>query len=526
MEDSLHITSSVLFYLLGKEYPVSYMFDNRPSVEITGIRLFDGEALEEGILYLANNPRLLRPLEEPVSCAFLLIGPAAAMSRRLTVPDDAAIDIALIRNPIPPGQILEHLFSLFITLQDWDLRLKDAYIEGAGYAKLFRIARELFDIPFTLVDRNFTIIAYTPDFFTSRQESPLEKVPIDNINEMLLDGDEYYRASKFREPYLYPSYPSPGRWLCCNIFRGSHLEGRITAGGYTAAGLDQDLPTISGLSHLLAHFCDYVGKVFINTSDDIIAQKQRDPLHELLRNTLVESNDITEKNITSILNDVGWKVNDSYTVIAFQIKDEREFEYGSLYLCRHLETDIVQSCAISHESHIIWLVNNTGMASKKTKKSRDRFLQLITYIVREFNCKAGISNSFSDFLELRNCYLQALAALQLGHKKSPEFWVYQFADYVLDYLIDRAKGELSGNSLLHPGYIILRDLDKQRGTDYVKTIRHFIEAQYHTNMAARNLFIHKTTLIRRLEKIGDITGIDFENPDEILHLAISLRLQK
>jgi sugar diacid utilization regulator len=233
---------------------------------------------------------------------------------------------------------------------------------------------------------------------------------------------------------------------------------------------------------------------------------------------------MTGKDTAAILNEAGWRMDDSYTVIVFQIQDEREFEYGALYLCRHLETDIARSCAIPHESHIVWLVNNADVDENKTKKKGNRFLQLITYIAREFNCRAGISNPCNDALELRNCYLQARAALQLGYKKSPEFWVYQFADYVLDYLIDRAKGELSVNSLLHPGHVILRDLDRQRGSSYVKTIRRFIEARHRTNLAAKNLFIHKTTLIRRLEKIQDITGIDFENPDELLRLAISLKL--
>ncbi|MDR0709995.1 MAG: helix-turn-helix domain-containing protein [Spirochaetaceae bacterium] len=510
---------------------MSCLAENSPDVEIAGIRIFNGAAIEKGVLYIVNNPRLLRSLEEAESCAFLLVGPAAAMSRQLAITGSATVAIALIRpdsdgpKSIPPEQILERLFSLFISLQDWDLRLKDAYSEGAGYAKLFRIARELFDIPFALVDQNFTIIAYTPDFFTIRHESNLEEVPIDNINEMLLDGDEYYRTSTFREPYLYPSYPSPERWLCYNIFRGSHLEGRITAGGYSDIGLDQTPSAINGLIHLLAHFGDYVGKVFINTFDDMIVQKQGDSLHRLLRNCVAESMDMTEKNIAAILNEAGWQMNDSYTVIVVQIQDEREFEYGSLYLCRHLETDIVRSCAIPHESHIVWLVNNSGTEGTETKKQGSRFLRLITYIAREFNCRAGISNPCNDARELRNCYLQARAALQLGYKKSPEFWVYQFADYVLDYLIDRARGELSIGSLLHPGYVILRDIDKQQGASYVKTIRHFIEARYHTNLAAKNLFIHKTTLIRRLEKIQYLAGIDFENPDELLRLAISLKLQ-
>jgi hypothetical protein len=131
---------------------------------------------------------------------------------------------------------------------------------------------------------------------------------------------------------------------------------------------------------LLAHFGDYVGKVFFNTFEDMIAQKQGDSLHGLLRNCVAESIDMTEKNMAAILTEAGWGMNNSYTVIVLQTQDEREFEYGSLYLCRHLETDIVRSCAISHESHIIWLVNNVGVDGME--KQGSRLLRLVTYIAR------------------------------------------------------------------------------------------------------------------------------------------------
>jgi DNA-binding PucR family transcriptional regulator len=36
--------------------------------------------------------------------------------------------------------------------------------------------------------------------------------------------------------------------------------------------------------------------------------------------------------------------------------------------------------------------------------------------------------------------------------------------------------------------------------------------------------IHRTTLIRRLEKMQDLAAINFENPREYFHLAVSLDL--
>jgi sugar diacid utilization regulator len=144
--------------------------------------------------------------------------------------------------------------------------------------------------------------------------------------------------------------------------------------------------------------------------------------------------------------------------------------------------------------------------------------------VREFNCKAGISKSFTGLTKLRSAWFQAGAALRLGHNRDPHLWVYDFSGYTLEYVLERAASEIPAEYLLHPAAVTLRNLDRNTGTAYIKTLRYYLDCRCNMSRAAEKLFIHRTSLIRRLERITDITSLDLDQPGEIMTLAVSLYL--
>jgi hypothetical protein len=522
----MQVSSSIVFFLLERKLSLRYPREDQGGAAITEPRILDSPELEAGILYITDRPELLAAVQKPVSCAFLLCGEAGKNTVDFAGGVSEfplflrAADTACVTSDISPINLLETVFSLFLTLQDWDSRLKDASFEASGdYTRVFGIARELFDMPFILIDRNFTTIAYTPDFFTfleALEDTGRDHVPAEAVAQLLLgDGEEYYKASEFTEPYLYTSGgEKPRRWLCCNIFRGSHFEGRILA----VFDRGKNHP---GRSQLLSHFCRYVGKVFINTTDDMLARRQQDPLHQLTRDYLFSADAAQERNAVSVLGELAWQLDDTYFVVVFQISDERRFSHGALYVCRHLETDVLHSCAVTYASQIIWLVNTKDVAKLNIKRDYE---QLISFVVREFNCRAGVSNSFDNYMELRSAYTQSVAALRLGYRRDPGLWVYRFFDYTLDYILERTVSELPPESLLHPGAMILHSMDKSSGTDYIKTLRCYMDCQYNMTEAAQRLYVHRTTLIRRLDRITELTGFDFKEPRETLRMAISLYL--
>jgi DNA-binding PucR family transcriptional regulator len=128
------------------------------------------------------------------------------------------------------------------------------------------------------------------------------------------------------------------------------------------------------------------------------------------------------------------------------------------------------------------------------------------------------------FTELRNAYKQADAALRLGLKKHARPGCYRFSDYAVEYIMDRAAADISADNLLHPGIAALFRHDRENNTEYLKTIRCFAHARYNMTIAAAKIPVHRLTLLRRLEKIREISRINFEDPNELLHVQLSLKM--
>jgi sugar diacid utilization regulator len=238
-----------------------------------------------------------------------------------------------------------------------------------------------------------------------------------------------------------------------------------------------------------------------------------------VRDSIFAAESVTGQRAQAVLGEISWQLEDTFFLTVFQIADEFSFTQSSLYICRHLETDVLHSCAITYASQIIWLINTRDIAETKIRRDYER---VVTFIVREFNCRAGLSKPFGNFLDTHNAYVQGTAALRLGHRRDSLNPVYRFADLIVDYILERMTSELPAKDLLHPGAVTLWTLDRNDGTGYVKTLRSYIDFQFNMTQAAEKLGLHRTTLIRRLEKIGEITGIDFHRPKEMLQLILSL----
>lgn len=70
----------------------------------------------------------------------------------------------------------------------------------------------------------------------------------------------------------------------------------------------------------------------------------------------------------------------------------------------------------------------------------------------------------------------------------------------------------------------LQKSDKLQNTEYMKTLRVYLEHNLNTVQSAKALFIHRSTFLYRLERIKSILETDLEDPDELFYLNLSFRL--
>ena len=104
------------------------------------------------------------------------------------------------------------------------------------------------------------------------------------------------------------------------------------------------------------------------------------------------------------------------------------------------------------------------------------------------------------------------------------FWYYLFEDYRMDYLIRKAAEEISPELLVMPALSVLQRMDQEKGTNYTETLQMYAEENFNVTRTAQRLFIHRTSLQDRLNRIRELTGIDLECPEARFDLRFSLRL--
>ena len=67
----------------------------------------------------------------------------------------------------------------------------------------------------------------------------------------------------------------------------------------------------------------------------------------------------------------------------------------------------------------------------------------------------------------------------------------------------------------------LRDYDKKHNTELDKTLRTYIQSQYNASACARLLYINRSSFLKRMERIEQLTKIDLANFKERLYIEIS-----
>jgi purine catabolism regulator len=77
------------------------------------------------------------------------------------------------------------------------------------------------------------------------------------------------------------------------------------------------------------------------------------------------------------------------------------------------------------------------------------------------------------------------------------------------------KNEILGSLLSYEG-----------GGDFIKTLEVYFDHNGVLSQAAEALFIHRNTLIYRMERIAEISGLDLDNTETRLAIQLALRVHR
>jgi len=137
--------------------------------------------------------------------------------------------------------------------------------------------------------------------------------------------------------------------------------------------------------------------------------------------------------------------------------------------------------------------------------------------------RAGIGPEVTSPTELRVSYRGALEALAIAASLGPNNRLVAFEELgYLHWLYQLPPEERKAN----PYFVRiahLADYDRKRRTNFVQTLEVYLDEGGNALQTARRLFIHRSTLNYRLEKIRQLIGVDLRDPKVRLNLHIALR---
>ena len=138
--------------------------------------------------------------------------------------------------------------------------------------------------------------------------------------------------------------------------------------------------------------------------------------------------------------------------------------------------------------------------------------------------KAGISALSSDLQMFPLYYEQAVCAYETGQKINDTFWSYRFEDYQMDFVLENALEKLPASLLCSPEILRLREYDATHTAELSRTLKIYLEQDRNLARTAEILQIHRSTLLYRIGRIKEMTGMELEEPREKFRLLLSYYL--
>jgi len=138
--------------------------------------------------------------------------------------------------------------------------------------------------------------------------------------------------------------------------------------------------------------------------------------------------------------------------------------------------------------------------------------------------RVGIGRPVTDLARLPVSYQQALQALDVGRFRGEAGDVVRFDDLGVLRLLHliRDRGEV--DQFLAETVGPLQVYDREHGTDLVGTLQAYFAEHGNARRAAQRLYVHYNTVLYRLQRIAEITGLSLDDADARLNLQVGMKL--
>ncbi len=404
--------------------------------------------------------------------------------------------------------VLNYLQMAFDSCDEWEDEVIRLLTGNAGIAKVLELSAGFLGNPLMVMGADFSLTAAAgmeklPDrarLFTE------DGVNVDYMNALLQD-EEYQKITQAKQAMLYPGYISGYRSVNRNLFINGQPAYRLVL-------TECDNPVTQGCICILENLSRHLE---YQLSSEMPAS-MKGTLETIFQSVLTDRT-ADYVQISRRLSAAGWGSDDEYLCLILQITYLNQKQLSTGAICHYIQKQLNDSVSFLYQEEVVSFFNLSRLGMDE-----EAVAAKLVYFIRDSYLKAGYSRTMKGHMNLRRQYVQARTALDVGSRKKPYLWIHYFNQVALPYIIEQSTRRLPANMICHEGLLRLKEQDEKNHTEYMHTLRVYLDQQLNATQTAKKLFIHRSTFLYRLEKIKEILHSDLEDADEIFYLELSFRL--
>ncbi|MGN0268507.1 MAG: PucR family transcriptional regulator [Lachnospiraceae bacterium] len=498
----MDITAGIIIFQLQQIYDLTTNLSIDQDMAITGFRIWGGEDPEEGILYLCSS----QPMEVTQWQKKIHMG----INYENT--DSNSIYIS-INGSVDLFQLINSLQEIFQRFYNWRAVMDRLCYQHKAFSMILNELEQTYDLVSILVDKNLKYIDMSDSYRSYNQWiGDTKTMSLDMIYDLMTDLD-FQNAIKYDKAFSYYYNDENKTSYCFNIKMNGQYEARILIHHKQGCPFYGGLRFVQYMGEYLTQLLSYS---YEERKHGIVLYGFYDIIRDLLHGIPKNADEIQQQLFTR-----GWKSDHMFQVYFFQFIESENASVTRQYYQVEMENYFASCCVLSVGEDLCCIRNLT-----MTDSNRWDMRQELSVFLRENLCKAGISRQFDDISRLHNYYLEAKNALMLGTHSQSTWWYYPFEKMVLPYIFQQAAKEMDAHQLYHPAIRTLLEYDQKQHSDMVHTIYEYMKNRYNVTQTAQALFIHRISMLFRLQRIEQLTDIDWDSWNDRVHMAVTFELMK
>ena len=405
-------------------------------------------------------------------------------------------------------------FSVYLAIQQafevydtWNDELFDLFKQDADVNRIVSLSADCLGLPLIVIDGSFRVLAASRQ--TELPSARRWKDERENLSQYSLRNFLSVNALHTDDhgPMLLKSVETNS--LCVNLFDAS---GRYI--GCLCAILDTDDPH-AGLSALVVYLAHVIEAAILKNPSLLVSEHgaRKGALRDLVEGKPLGT------NLRRLLDPIS--ENPRYACVSIHTF-AHEQALPSSFICNSFESAFPNGYAFPIGQMVVGIVDLSD-ADTETADLRDCIDPTLSSLVDALRLKAGVSFDYSDLNESPVYVQQAEAALVDGSIMDPKATHHYFEDYALTELVVNAISGAPIESLFPRELRRVVEHDRTSAISYLETLRVFLNENMNYSKVATLLYVHRSTLVDRINKIEHNYGLDLHDPDTRLYLQLILK---